>query len=182
MHILWLRQVDLLTILGSLPAGSWVVGADRDFVREKLIFPLVTFWASPHLESLSRNLSKDEWLRLKKYAARITALNVSLRSRLSTSLEACISVETIQLLKTESKQGTFWPGLRQLRCNMGWEIVPFISLFLTPAITDLDLLLPRESTELLQPTFSLLADTCCQLQSLGRLNLSPEPFAGVSRS
>ena len=65
---------------------------------------------------------------------------------------------------------------------MGWEIVPFISLFLTPAITDLDLLLPRESTELLQPTFSLLADTCCQLQSLGGLNLSLEPFTGVSRS
>ena len=43
MDILWLRQVDLLTILRSLPAGSWVVGADRDFVREKLICPLVTF-------------------------------------------------------------------------------------------------------------------------------------------
>ena len=43
MDILWLRQVDLLTILRSLPAGSWVVGADGDFVREKLICPPVTF-------------------------------------------------------------------------------------------------------------------------------------------
>ena len=77
-----------------------------------------------------------------------------------------VSVETIQLLGMESQRGGFWPGLRLLRCNIGWEIVPFISSFLSPTITNLDLTLPQESNRLLQPTLSLLSHTCRKLQSL----------------
>ena len=76
------------------------------------------------------------------------------------------TVETIQLLAMESQREGFWPRLSRLKCNIGWNIVPFVSLFLTPTITDLDLTLPRESNRLLLPTLSLFAHTCCCLQTL----------------
>ena len=79
---------------------------------------------------------------------------------------AWVSAETIQLLGMESQRGGFWPRLFLLECNIDWEIVPFISSFLSPTITDLDLTLPRENNRLLQPTLSLLTHTCRQLQSL----------------
>ena len=79
---------------------------------------------------------------------------------------AGVSMETIQLLAMESQRGGFWPRLSRLRCNVGWNIVPFVSLFLTPTITDLDLTLPRESNRLLQPTLSLFAHACRCLETL----------------
>jgi hypothetical protein len=79
---------------------------------------------------------------------------------------ACISAETIQILAMESQRGGFWPRLRGLEYDSGWDFVPFISSFLTPTITTLDLTLPSESNRLLQPTLSLLTHTCHQLQSL----------------
>jgi hypothetical protein len=79
---------------------------------------------------------------------------------------ARVSVETIQILGMESQRGEFWPRLRRLECNIGWDFVPFISSFLTPTITTLDITLPSESNLLLQPTLSLLTRTCRQLQSL----------------
>jgi len=85
---------------------------------------------------------------------------------LSVRPKAWVSVETIQLVGMESQRGGFWPRLCRLKCNIGWETVPFISSFLTPTITNLDLTLPRESNRLLQPTLSLLTHTCHQLQSL----------------
>lgn len=83
---------------------------------------------------------------------------------------AWISAETIQLIGMESQREGFWPRLCSLKCNIGWEIAPFISSFLAPTIIDLDLTLPREKNRLLQPTLSLLAHTCRQLQSL-RMNV-----------
>ena len=79
---------------------------------------------------------------------------------------AWVSVETIKLIGMESQRGGFWPKLRSLKCNIGWEIVPFLSSFLNTTITNLDLTLPRENNRLLQPTLSLLTHTCHQLQSL----------------
>ena len=80
---------------------------------------------------------------------------------------AWVSVETIQLIGMESQREGFWPGLFSLKCNIGWEIVPFISLFLAPTITDLDLTLPRDqNNRLLQPTLSLLSHACRQLRSM----------------
>jgi len=79
---------------------------------------------------------------------------------------AWVSLETIQLLWMESQREGFWPGVCSLKCNIGWEIVPFISLFLTPTIADLDLTLPHEDNRFLQPTLSLLTHTCRQLRSL----------------
>ena len=75
-------------------------------------------------------------------------------------------METVQLLGMESQRGGFWPKLRRLKCDVGWEIAPFMSLFLTPTITDLDLTLPLEINRLLQPTLSLLTHTCHRLRSL----------------
>jgi len=79
---------------------------------------------------------------------------------------AWVSVETIEFIWVESKLGGFWPRLRSLRCKIGWEIVPFLSSFLNPTITNLDLTLPRQGNQLLRPTLSLLTHTCRQLQSL----------------
>jgi len=81
-------------------------------------------------------------------------------------LRAWVSVETIQLLGMESLREGFWPGLCRLTCNIDWELVPFISSFLSPTITDLDLTLPHANNRLLQPTLSLLTHTCRQLRSL----------------
>ena len=78
----------------------------------------------------------------------------------------------------ESQRGGFWPGLRLLRCNIGWEIVPFISLFLSPTITSLDISLPHESNRLLQPTLSLLTHTCRKLQSLAMELCTSGPISG----
>jgi len=92
---------------------------------------------------------------------------------------AWISVETIQLIGMESQQGGFWPRLCSLRCNIGREIIPFLSSFLNPTITNLDLTLPRQGNWLLQPTLSLLAHTCRQLQSLILdVNTSDQPSGG----
>jgi len=80
---------------------------------------------------------------------------------------AWVPVDTIQLIGMESWQrGGFWPRLCSLRCNIGWDIVPFLSSFLNPTITTLELTLPRQRDQLLQPTLSLLAHTCRRLQSL----------------
>ena len=79
---------------------------------------------------------------------------------------ARVSVETIQLIGVAFQRGGFWPRLCSLKCNTGWEIVPFLSSFLNPAITDIYLVLPRNNSRLLPPTLSLLAHTCHQLQSL----------------
>ena len=98
-------------------------------------------------------------------------------------LPSWVSMETIQLLGMESQQGGFWPGLRSLKCNIGWDIVPFISLLLNPTITILDLTLPREINRLLQPTLSLLAHTCRKLQSL-KMNVDtsdPLSCSGMGR-
>jgi hypothetical protein len=76
-----------------------------------------------------------------------------------------VTVDTIQALGMESRREGFWPGLHSLKRKVGWEIVPFISLFLTPTITNLDFTLPRESNRRLQPSLSLLARACCQHQS-----------------
>ena len=92
--------------------------------------------------------------------------------------QAWVSVETIQLLGMESQQGAFWPGLRLLKCNIGWEIVPFISLFLSPTITHLDFTLPHESNRLLQPTLSLLSHTCRKLVSLTMELHTSDPLSG----
>ena len=78
----------------------------------------------------------------------------------------------------ESQRGGFWPGLRSLTCDIGWDVVPFISLFFTPTITNLDLTLPHESNRLLQPTLSLLAHTCRQLQSLTMNVGIPDALSG----
>ena len=167
MDILWQRQVDLSTILKTLPADSWTVTGNV-FVREKLRSPVVSR-PLPISQTLLRNLSPDEWKRFKKYTARVTTLGVPkmhMYRILWESPQAWVSVETIQLLGMESQRGGFWPGLRFLKCNIDWEIVPFISLFLTPTITSLDLTLPREGNRLLQPSLSLLTHTCHQLQSL----------------
>ena len=167
MDILWQRQVDLSTILKTLPADSWMV-TDNIFVREKLR-SLVVSQPLPISQTLSRNLSPDEWKRFKKYTARVITLGVPkmyVFRILWDSPRAWVSVETIQLLGMESQRGGFWPGLRLLKCNIDWEIVPFISLFLTPTIINLDLTLPRNGNRLLQPTLSLLTHTCRQLQSL----------------
>ena len=75
-------------------------------------------------------------------------------------------METVQLLGMESQRGGFWSRLRQLKCDVGWEIAPFMSFFLTPTITNLDLTLPLEINRLLQPTLSLLTHTCNRLRSL----------------
>ena len=80
--------------------------------------------------------------------------------------KAWVSVETIQLVGMESQRGGFWPRLCLLKCNIGWELVPFISSFLNPTITNISLTLPHENHRLLQPTLSLLAHTCHQLHSL----------------
>lgn len=96
----------------------------------------------------------------------------------SSRPRAWVSLETIQLFWMESQQEGFWPGVRSLECNIDWEIVPFISLFLTPTITNLDLTLPRENNRLLQPTLSLLRHTCRQLKSL-RMDVSTStPLSG----
>jgi len=79
---------------------------------------------------------------------------------------AWVSVETIQLIGMESQRGGFWPRICSLRCNIGWEVAPFLSSFLNPTITTLELTLPRQGNRLLQPTLSLLAHTCRRLQSL----------------
>ena len=104
--------------------------------------------------------------------------NTSHPSLFSTRPGTQVSVETIQLLGMESQLGGFWPGLRWLRCNIGWEITPSISLFLTPTITGLDLTLPRDSNRLLQPTLSLLTHTCRQLQSLTMNINTVDPLSG----
>ena len=91
---------------------------------------------------------------------------------------AWVSAETIQLFGMESQREGFWPGLRLLRCNIGWEIVPFISSFLSPTITNLDLTLPQESNRLLQPTLSLLTHTCRKLQSITMELYTSGPLSG----
>jgi len=166
MDVLWRRQVDLHTILKTLPADSWTVTGGV-FVREKLWSPagleiLHTF------QSLSRGLSRDEWRRFKKYTARVITLGVPTLyiMHLRDYTRASVSVETIQQLGMESQRGGFWPKLRWFKCNIGWDLVPFIPSFTSPTITRLDLTLPHESNTLLQPTLSLLAHTCRQLQSL----------------
>ena len=179
MDVLWRRQVDLCTILKSLPVDSWTING-RIFVREKPRSPFVTLFL-PTPQSLSRNLSRDEWRRFKKYTARVITLEISktnyvyqiLRSR----PQAWVSMETIQLLGMESQRGGFWPWLCSLKYNTDWEI-PFLSLFLTPTITELDLTLPRGSNQLLQPTLSLLADKCRQLQSLTMDVDASSPLSG----
>ena len=100
------------------------------------------------------------------------------------SPRAWVSAETIQLIGMESQREGFWPGLCSLKCNIGWEIVPFISLFLAPTITDLDLTLPRDqNNRLLQPTLSLFSHACRRLRSL-RMDVdtsSPESGAEMGR-
>jgi len=92
--------------------------------------------------------------------------------------QAWVSVETTQLLGIES-QGGGWPGLRLLRCDIGWEVAPFTSLFLSPTITNLDRTLPRESNRLLQPTLSLPTHTCCsRLRSLMMDLHTSDPISG----
>jgi len=78
----------------------------------------------------------------------------------------------------ESQRGGFWPKLRSLKCNIGWEIVPFLSSFLNPTITNLALTIPRENNRLLQPTLSFLAHTCHQLQSLMVNADTSDPLSG----
>ncbi|KAF9778954.1 hypothetical protein BJ322DRAFT_464414 [Thelephora terrestris] len=146
MDVLWQRQVHLSTILQSLPADSWTITEDVFF--------------------LSRNLSPDEWQRFKRYTARVTVLGVPNTYSRSSHRSAGISTDTIQLLAMESQRGEFWPRLSLLKCDIGWSIVPFLSLFLTPTITDLRLILPRGDNRLLQPALSLITHTCRQLQVL----------------
>ena len=107
----------------------------------------------------------------------MTILGVPEMKHLSSRPRVWLSVETAQILGLESQRGGFWPGLRSLKCNVGWEIVPFISSFVTPTIANLDLTLPRESNRLLQPTLSLLTHICRQLQSL-RLDI--DAFGSLS--
>jgi len=99
-------------------------------------------------------------------------------SRLLSTPQAWVSVETIQLIGMESQRGGFWPRLCSLRCNIGWEIVPFLSSFLNPTITNLCLTLPQEGNRLLQPTLSLLAHTCHQLQRLTLNADTSDPLSG----
>ena len=66
----------------------------------------------------------------------------------------------------ESQRGGFWPRVCSLDCHIDWDIVPFISSFLTPTIADLCLSFPHKSNLLLQPTLSLISHTCRQLRSL----------------
>ena len=42
MDVLWRRQVDLSTILKTLPADSWTI-TDNVFVREKLGSPIASW-------------------------------------------------------------------------------------------------------------------------------------------
>ena len=168
MDALWQRQTILSTILKTLPADSWSIDDDA-FVRRNFTFPF-TSQALLGFQSLSRNLSQEEWKRFRRYTARVTTLEVNRtyscppvaldRSRVKASLE------TIQLFGMESQRGSFWPRVRSLLWNMKWEAAPFISSFLTPTITDLDLSFPYESSRFLQPTLSIISHTCRQLQSL----------------
>ena len=168
MDVLWRRQTILPTILETLPADSWSVTNDV-FVRKKLDFPPAS-WALPDFQSLSRNLSRDEWERFRRYTARVTALGVPKTYPWLViplyRFQPWISTETIQIFWMESQRGGLWPRVRSLECYIDWDIVPFISLFLTPTIADLCLSFPRNSNPLLQPALSLLSHTCRQLQSL----------------
>jgi len=178
MDVLWRRQGDVSTILKTLPADSWTV-TDNVFVR-KSYAP----WL--HRESYpfpSRCRGTSRRIRFKKYTARVVVLGVPKLERawynaLQSRPRAWISVEAIQLIGMESQRGGFWPGLRLLRCNIGWEIVPFISSFLSPTITNLELTLPQESNRLLQPTLSLLTHTCRKLQSLAMELYTSGPLSG----
>ena len=91
---------------------------------------------------------------------------------------ARVSAETIQIFAMESQRGEFWPRLRAVGCNIGWDFVPSISSFLTPKITSLNLTLPTESHRLLQPTLSLLTHTCRQLYSLAVDVDASDPLSG----
>jgi len=135
---------------------------------------------SPVSQSLSRNLSREEWRRFKIYTARVVTLGIpNLGNTYFWSLpQAWLSVETIQLIGMESQRGGFWPGLCSLRCNIGWEIVPLLSSFLNPTITHLSLILPLQGNRLLQPALSLLAHTCQQLQSLKVDADTSDPLSG----
>jgi hypothetical protein len=168
MDALWCRQTILSTILRTLPADSWSVD-DGVFVRKKLTYPFVS-QASPGFQSLSRNLSQEEWNRFRRYTARVTELEVhgaySQPAIAPKRPLAWVSAETIQLFGMESQRGGFWPRVYSLKCNIGWEAAPFISSFLTPTITNLNLSFPDEDSRFLQPMLSIISHTCHQLQSL----------------
>ncbi|KAF9649266.1 hypothetical protein BDM02DRAFT_1936668 [Thelephora ganbajun] len=146
--------------------------------------------SGPYLQTPGRsqmvflNLSQDEWERFKKYTARVIALGIPKMGHLHKSMSSgrprtWISVETIQLLGMELQRGGFWPRVCRLKCNIDWDFLPFISSFLTSTIINIDLTLPRERNLLLQPTLSLLKQTCRQLQSLTMdIDASDPPCGG----
>ena len=89
------------------------------------------------------------------------------------------TVETIQLLAMESQREGFWPRLSRLKCNIGWTIVLSVPLFLTPAITNLDLALPQESNRLLQPTLPSSRTYFVAFKLLSWMLLPPARFPVV---
>ena len=168
MDVLWRRQTILAIILKTLPADSWSFNGGT-FVRRKLTF-LFASQALSGFQSLSRDLSQEEWNRFRRYTARVTALSVyAMCSRVSFTSKrphAWVSLETIQFFAMESQREGFWPRVRSLQWDTGWEATPFISSFLTPTITDLNLSFPHGSSWFLQPTLSVIPHACRQLQSL----------------
>ena len=180
MDVLWRRQTILAIILKTLPADSWTFDGCT-FVRRKSTLPF-TSQALPGFQSLSRNLSQEEWNRFRRYTARVTTLKVygtcSWRSATPIRPHVWVSLETIQLFGMESQREGFWPGVRSLQWDMDWGAAPFISSFLTPTVTDLDLSFPYGGSRFLQPTLSIISHACRQLQSLTVNGATFGPLSG----
>jgi hypothetical protein len=125
------------------------------------IFILQVFH-SPLVQRLVRTPTTEEWKRFKIYTGRVIELYIG---KLTIGE---VSSETISFLGMQSTVDPLWPRLTSLRLSNrpGWDSVVSTLAFLSPKIKTLALILPRDTSILLQPILSIASGKCRLVQEL----------------
>ena len=163
MDVLWQRQKLLVVILRTLPADCWIV-TDGVYVGRSYLHPSSH---SPLVQRLTNIPTSGEWERFKTYTARVVELNIGGVCALGAgSLEA--SPETISFLGMQSTVDTLWPRVTSLilASRSSWDAVASSLAFLSPKIQSLALILPQDTSVLLQPILSIASSRCHQVHEL----------------
>ena len=159
MDILWQRQKFLPVILRTLPVDCWTF-TNKVYVSGLYLNPSGHLF--PIVQRLVRTPTTREWERFRVYTGRVVELCVGRESGMA------VSSETIAFLGMQSTLDPLWPRLTSLRLSngLGWDSVASTLAFLSPKINTLALILPRDTSILLQPILSITSDRCQCVQEL----------------
>ena len=166
LDVLWESQESLFPLLKSLPEGVWDDGGCTVSEQTTRVSSSLSCSIS---KSFKRPPTTLEWARFRKYPQRMRGLIGYDLGKLHSLLSA---------LQLHAINEPLFPNLGNLRlCPIGRKLAPFISLFLSPRTTVIDITFDESLPKLMVAlTIATLPTLCPNLQKILLFSLPRDPM------